>query len=233
MSLTVLGGCGVSSWGVSVPALALKLPHIIVVSWGWDRSMMSSIWAVAWASVMSLLFKDWVGGRYTFIMLTRLLFGSVSFTYWQHSFPCVCVMASYFLIYIAIPPLDPFFLRSSIRLYPASCGGIAVGAIQVSCMHKMSTSSYASRMYSFIYVSPRMFMLPTLMPFVIHVCSMEFALLLRLRDPFVLFTLLVFPSLGCAFCASCALSTGGVCSRWLGRALAGPTPVQGARMRVH
>jgi hypothetical protein len=97
----------------------------------------------------------------------------------------------------------------------------------------MSTFSYASNIYNLIYVSPRMFILPTLMPYLSHVCSVELVLLFRLRDPFVLFTFLYVPSLGCAFCDTRSLSMGGVCSRWLGRALAGPTPMLGGRMRVN
>jgi hypothetical protein len=146
VSLTVLGVSGLSSWGVCVPVLALKLLHLIVMSWGWDWSMMSSIWAMAWASVMSRLFRDWVSGRYTFIMLTHWLFGSMSLTYWQYSFPWVCVIVNYILMYIAILPLVLFVLRSSNMLYPAICGGIAVGATHVSCTHRISTSIYASKM---------------------------------------------------------------------------------------
>lgn len=78
-----------------------------------------------------------------------------------------------------------------------------------------------------------MFILPTLMPCLSHVCSVEFVLLLRLRDPFVLFTFLYVPSLGCAFSDTRSFSMGGVCSRWLGRALAGPMLMLGGRMRVN
>jgi hypothetical protein len=63
LSVTFLGGCGTSSGGVWSPILALKSPHIIVVSYGCVLSMISSICAVALASVMFLLFRDDVGGR--------------------------------------------------------------------------------------------------------------------------------------------------------------------------
>jgi hypothetical protein len=52
----------VSSCGVSEPVLALKSPQTMVVSWGWVRSIMSSINFVAWSSVMALLFRDDAGG---------------------------------------------------------------------------------------------------------------------------------------------------------------------------
>jgi hypothetical protein len=76
-------------------------------------------------------------------------------------------------------------------------------------------------------------MLPTLIPCVIHVNSIELALLFLLRKQFVLFTLLYVPSLGCVFYATCVLSMGGVCGRWLRRALAGPTPVLGTQVYMH
>jgi hypothetical protein len=63
MSLTILGGWWVSSSGVRLPALALKSPHMMVVSWGCVRSRISSSCVVAWVSVMPLLFRDEVGGR--------------------------------------------------------------------------------------------------------------------------------------------------------------------------
>jgi hypothetical protein len=136
-------------------------------------------------------------------------------------------MLNYFFMYIAIPPRVPFVRLSSTRLYPAICGAIAACAIHVSCTHKMSTSIYASSTYSFKKVSPRMFILPTLMPFVIHFFRLEFSDLFLLRDPFVLsiFLFSCLPSLGYFF------SMGG--GMWLGRALAGPTPVLYMRWRVH
>jgi hypothetical protein len=79
-SVTVRGGCISSNMGVYVPALALKSPHTMVVSWGWALSIMSSIRVVAWASVMFLLFRDWDGGRYMLMILARWLFGSVILT---------------------------------------------------------------------------------------------------------------------------------------------------------
>jgi len=70
VSLTCLGGCGVSSWGVSAPILALKSPHIMVVSCGCVWSIVSSIWDVASASVIPRRFRDAAGGRY---MLTTFI----------------------------------------------------------------------------------------------------------------------------------------------------------------
>jgi hypothetical protein len=61
----------VSSLGVYDPVLALKSPQIMVVSWGWVWSIMSSMSAVAWASVMARHFKDGAGGRYMLIKLMR------------------------------------------------------------------------------------------------------------------------------------------------------------------
>jgi len=81
VSLTYLGGCRSSSWGVSDPVLALKLPHIIVVSCGCVWSMVSSIWAVASASVMARRFRDVAGGKYTLTTFILWLFGSVIFAY--------------------------------------------------------------------------------------------------------------------------------------------------------
>jgi hypothetical protein len=43
----------------------------MVVSWGCVWSMISSSCAVAWASVIFLRLSDWVGGKYTFMTLTR------------------------------------------------------------------------------------------------------------------------------------------------------------------
>jgi hypothetical protein len=57
-SLTVRGGCAVSSLGVCEPVLALKFPQIMVVSWGCVWSMMSSMSAVAWVSVMARRLRD-------------------------------------------------------------------------------------------------------------------------------------------------------------------------------
>jgi hypothetical protein len=42
---------------------------------------MSSIFVVASVSVIALRFRDWDGGKYTFITFMRWLFGSVSLTY--------------------------------------------------------------------------------------------------------------------------------------------------------
>jgi hypothetical protein len=239
-SLTVLCGCWLSSFGVCVPVLALKSPQMMVVSWGWELSIMSSMFAVASASVMFLRFRDCCGGRYTFIMFTRWLLGSVSFTYWQYSFPYDASISNYFFMYIAIPPRVPLVLLYSIRLYPAICGGIAACDIQVSYTHKMSNSIYASIMYIFRYVSPRMLILPTLTPCVIHVLRLEFSDLFLLRDPFVLrlfadaicsFIVLFF--LQCSFCACCPFNMGGAGGIQAGRALAGPMPVLGMMWRVN
>jgi hypothetical protein len=189
----------VSSCGVSDPVLALKSPHMMVVSCGCVWSIMSSICAVAWSSVMSLLFRDDVGGKYTFTMLILWLFGSIILACIPYSFPFVYSIVYCFLIYIAIPPRLPFLLRSSIMLYPCIVGGIAPGAIHVSCTHSTSTSSYAKSMYNFRYVRPRIFILPTFSPCVSHVLRLECALLFLLREPFVLFIAYIFLSLGCCY----------------------------------
>ena len=201
---------------------------------------MSSIFTVASASVIFLRFRDCYGGRYTFIMFTLSLLGSVSFTYWQYSFPIDVSISNYFFMYIAIPPRVPFVLLSSIRLYPAIYGGIAACDIQVSYTHKMSNSTYANIMYIFKYVSPRMLILPTLTPRVIHVFRLEFSDLFLLRDPFVLrlfsvaiYYFIVVFFLQCSFYACFPFNMGGAGGIQAGRALAGPMPVLGKLWRVN
>ena len=81
-------------------------------------------------------------------MLMRWLFGSMSLTYSPYSFPRVCSIVSCFLMYMAMPPRFPVFLRSSIMLYPSSIGGRAAGANHVSYTLITSNSHCASSIYS-------------------------------------------------------------------------------------
>jgi hypothetical protein len=66
VSLTVISGWGGSRWGLRWPILVLKSPHMMVVSCGWSVSIMFSSWVVAYSSVMSLRFREDVGGIYVF-----------------------------------------------------------------------------------------------------------------------------------------------------------------------
>ena len=147
-SLTALWGWWVLSCGVCCPVLALKSPQTMVVSCGCVWSKVASSCAVAWSSVMARRFRDDAGGKYTLIKFILWLLGSTIFTYSPYSFPIYCSIANCFLMYMAIPPRLPFFLRSSTMLYPAIVGGIAVGVSHVSCTHSTSTSNYASSMYT-------------------------------------------------------------------------------------
>ena len=61
-------------------------------------SMMSSRREVAWASVMSRLFRDAVGGRYTFTTFILWLLGSVIFRNSPYSFPKACSIAICFFV---------------------------------------------------------------------------------------------------------------------------------------
>ena len=189
--------------------------------------MISSSCAVAWASVMSLCFIYAVGGRYTFMTLTRWLFGSITLVNSPYSFPIVYSIANYFFTYVTSPPRLPFLLLSSTMLYPGIVGGIAFFASHVSCTQSMSMSCCASITYSFKKVRPRMLILATVIPWVSHFFMFVFVLCFLLRDPFVLPIILFccLPSLGYL------LSMGG--GMWLGRALAGPTPVLCMLWRVH
>jgi hypothetical protein len=105
---------------------------MMVVSWGWEWSMMSSIRVVACISVMPLRFSDADGGRYTFTILILWLFGSAILFSRAYSFPFVYSIANYFFMYVAMPPRVPMLLLSSTMLYPASSGESAAGAIHVS-----------------------------------------------------------------------------------------------------
>ena len=116
MSVANRGGCCRSNVGVRFPILALKSPQMIVVSWGWCWSIMSSTRVVAVSSNIFLFFREVLGGRYTFAMLILLLFGSVIFARMQYSLLFVHDISSFLCMYIAIPPLVLFFRLSSIML---------------------------------------------------------------------------------------------------------------------
>ena len=79
-------------------------------------SMMSSRREVAWASVMSLRFRDAVGGRYTFTTFILRLFGRMTFVCRQYSFPAECSICSGFRTYVASPPLVLSARRYSITV---------------------------------------------------------------------------------------------------------------------
>ena len=117
--------------------------------------------------------------------LTRWLLGSTILVYSPYSLPCCCSILSYVFAYIAIPPLLPLLRRSSTMLYPGMVGDKAVWVSQVSCTQSMSISCYAKMAYSFNRVRPRMFMLATVMPYVIHFLRCVFELCFLLREPFV------------------------------------------------
>ena len=184
-SHVVRAGCVVSIVGVSVPMRALKSPHRIVSSCGWMPSNACSSWAVAWASVMSRFAKEDVGGKYTFAMFTRWLFGSLSLTCRQYSLPVVLSMCNEFRTNVARPPRAPTGRRFSTILYPFSRRGSACSAIQVSCKQRTSNSSYSRRDSSFRCESPRTFVLPTVIPSCCHryiIFGWSFG---KRRDPFV------------------------------------------------
>lgn len=132
-----------------------------------------------------------------------------------------------------MPARFPLLLLSSTMLYPVTIGGSAAGAIYFSCIHNMSTSIYASRMYSLRLLSPRMLMLPTFILWVSHVFRLEFSLLFLLCHPLVLFFVCFYPSLGCYNLAPWPLSAGGAGGRWLALVMVIPSPVLGMLWRVH
>ena len=79
MSYDVRAGCSVSSYGVKLPVRLLKSPHIIVVSYGYGKSIISSTSYVACYSVIFRNFNDDYGGIYIFIILIRILLGNNNF----------------------------------------------------------------------------------------------------------------------------------------------------------
>jgi hypothetical protein len=135
------GGWSMSRDGVCVPILALKSPQTMVVSWGCTWSSTSSSWAVACYSVMLRRAREDVGGRYTFIIFTRWLFGRTSFMCRQYSLPVWLSTCRAFRMYVARPPLAPVERRCSRRVNPFIMGGGACSAIHVSWRHRTSNSS--------------------------------------------------------------------------------------------
>jgi hypothetical protein len=176
---------------MSVPTLAFRSPHIKVVSCGFSPSNTLSSREVAWVSVMSRRVNDDVGGRYTFTMLMRWLFGRISLVRRQYSLPNVDSTFNDFLMYVAMPPLVPCGRRCSTNVYPFISGGSACSATHVSYTHRTSTSCCSNIAMSLRYVSPRTFILPTVIPYVVHLCII-LGLLLYLRlDPLFLFIYLL------------------------------------------
>ena len=134
---------------------------------------------------MARFAKEDAGGMYTFAMLTRWLFGSLSLTCRQYSFPVVLSIWSEFRTYVARPPLVPAGRRCSNILYPFSRRGSASLAIQVSCKQRTSNSSCSRIDISFRCDRPRTFVLPTVMP----ACCQRYIIFGfsfgKRRDPFV------------------------------------------------
>jgi hypothetical protein len=89
VSVTLRGGCSLSSSGVRFPNLVLKSPHTTDVCCGCIYSRTSCTCAVAWASVMSRRVRDEVGGKYTFVTFMRWLVGRTNLVYRPYSFPYV------------------------------------------------------------------------------------------------------------------------------------------------
>ena len=140
--------------------------------------------------MMARLAKDEVGGRYTLTILMHWLFGSIIFVRRQYSLPNVFSIFSDFLMYVARPPLVPCGWRCSNKVYPFISGGSACSATQVSYRQRMSTLRCSIIAMSFRYVSPRTFILPTVIPYCVHLCIILGLLFCLRLDPFVL--LLVF-----------------------------------------
>ena len=69
MSIACLSGWSASIFGMVEPILALKSPHIRVVSYGYILSSTSSSWLYACISGIFRLVSDVAGGIYTFTML--------------------------------------------------------------------------------------------------------------------------------------------------------------------
>jgi hypothetical protein len=135
--------------------------------------------------VIPRLANDEVGGRYTFAMFTRWLFGNLSFIVRQYSFPILFSTCSELRTYVASPPLVPLGRLYSISLYPCTTGGSAGSAIHVSCRQRTSNASCSIIATSFRYERPLTFMLPTVIPYSCHLC-MILGLSLGMRlDPFV------------------------------------------------
>jgi hypothetical protein len=65
---------------------------------------------------MPLFASDEVGGRYTFAMFTRWLFGSLILIARQYSLPIVLSTCNEFRTYVASPPLVPTGRLYSISL---------------------------------------------------------------------------------------------------------------------
>jgi hypothetical protein len=120
--------------------LVLKSPHTIVSSCGYSCSSMASTFSVACVSYMFLLISDGAGGKYTFTIFILWLFGNVILVCKAYSFPVTYSTYSYFFMYVAIPPLVPFFRRCSYKLYPSRAGIIVCSVNHVSYKHMMSRS---------------------------------------------------------------------------------------------
>ena len=141
--------------------------------------------------MMARRVRDEVGGRYAFTMLTLWLFGRISFVRRQYSLPNLDSIFSNFLIYVASPPLVPYGRRYSNTVYPFIAGGSACSAIQVSYKHRTSTSRCSNIAISFRYVSPLTFILPTVIPYYVHLYIIfGFVLYFRLEPLFLLIFLL-------------------------------------------
>jgi hypothetical protein len=78
-----------SSCGVKLPVRLLKSPHIITVSYGYAKSIISSTYYVACYSVIFRNFSDDYGGMYILIILIRMLLGNNNFNNIPYSFSCV------------------------------------------------------------------------------------------------------------------------------------------------
>ena len=176
---------------MSIPILALKSPHGNVISWGCSFSNTLSSREVASVSVMAQRAKDEVRGRYMLTMLTHWLFGRISLVRRQYSLPNLDSIFKDFLMYAASPPLVPCCRRCSNNVYPFIAGGSACSAIQVSYKHRTSTSRCSKIAISFRYVSPRMFILPTVIPYCTHLCIFLGSLLCLRLDPLFLFIFLM------------------------------------------
>ena len=88
-----------------MPILALKSPHMNVVSWGYRVSRIVSRWSVAQVSGMFRFASDVAGGMYTLTMLTLWLLGRIILVCRPYSFPDDISSCNGFRMYVAKPPL--------------------------------------------------------------------------------------------------------------------------------
>ena len=133
--------------GTRFPILVFRSPHSIVVSCGCIPSRMSSIASVAFSSGMFLLVNDAVGGRYILMTFMRSLLGKIIFVCIPYSLLLTYSIFKQFFMYVAMPPLVPFYLRCSIILYPSKFGVIVSPVSHVSWRHIMSRSCYCNSRY--------------------------------------------------------------------------------------